>query len=59
MKVSISHVMLLRGVSRVARLVGVSQGHLSRVLRGERKPSRELARKLERMGVEIPKEGAV
>lgn len=48
-------VTLYRGVSEAARRAGVSQSHLSRVLRGERKPGPALARKLARMGVAVGK----
>lgn len=47
-----------RGVSEVARRVRCSQSHLSRVLRGERKPGKELAKKLARMGVDVEVEEA-
>ena len=56
-KESIWNATLYRGVSKVARRVGVTQSHLSRVLRGERKAGKELARKLEKLGVKL--EGAV
>ena len=49
--VRIRPVTLYRGVSEAARRAGVSQSHLSRVLRGERKAGPELERRLRRMGV--------
>lgn len=48
----------LVGLTAAARRLGVTPGHLSRVIRGERKPSDRLARALRRMGVEIPNGGA-
>ncbi len=51
MNQTINPVTLFRGVTRTAKRVGVSQGHLSRVLRGERKAGKELERKLRRMGI--------
>ena len=41
-----------RGVSAVARKVGVTSQHLSMCLHGVRKPGKALARKLQRYGVE-------
>ena len=41
-----------RGVAELARRVGRSHTHVSRVLAGERKPGKELAKKLEALGVE-------
>lgn len=52
-RATIRPVTLYRGVSRVARLSGVSQSHLSRVIRGERKAGKELARRLARLGVAV------
>lgn len=43
----------LRGATEAARRAGVSQSHLSRVLRGERKAGADLARKLARMGINV------
>ncbi len=43
-----------RGVARLARLVGRDHSHITRVLRGERQPGPELARKLARLGVQTP-----
>lgn len=40
-----------RGATAVARRFGISQSHVSRVLRGIRRPSKELARKLVKIGV--------
>jgi len=51
--VRIRPVTLYRGVSEVARRVGVSQSHLSRVLRGERKAGAELERRIRRLGLRI------
>ncbi len=45
-----------RGLSAAARDLGVSRGHLSYVLHGQRVPGRELERKLRKLGVEIKKE---
>jgi len=42
-----------RGVRAMARQVGVSPGHLSRVLSGERTPSARLQLALESRGVMI------
>ena len=53
MNQTIRPVTLFRGVTRTARLVGVSQSHLSRVLRGERKAGPELEKKLKRMGIRL------
>ena len=41
----------IRGVTRMARLFGVSQSHLSRVIRGERKPGDRLDREMRRLGI--------
>lgn len=40
-----------RGMSAAARKLGVSRGHLSYVLHGQRKPGKRLAAMLARMGV--------
>jgi transcriptional regulator with XRE-family HTH domain len=48
-----------RGVARLARLVGRDHSHITRVLSGERKPGRDLARKLARLGVRPEKEAVV
>ncbi|MDD2348288.1 MAG: hypothetical protein PHG74_09200 [Kiritimatiellae bacterium] len=56
---AVNPVTLFRGVTRTAKRVGVSQGHLSRVLRGERKAGKELERKLRRMGIRLGEEAAV
>ena len=42
-----------RGVVAAARKCGVSHGHLSRVLSGERVPGKELKRKLRKMGIRM------
>ncbi len=59
MNQTIKPVTLFRGVTRTAKRVGVSQGHLSRVLRGERKAGKELERKLRRLGIRMGEEAAV
>jgi len=51
MNQTIKPVTLFRGVTRTARRVGVSQSHLSRVLRGERRAGKELERKLKKLGI--------
>lgn len=53
--VTIKPVTLYRGVTEAARKCGVSQGHLSRVLSGERAPGKELERKLRKMGIRLQK----
>jgi len=53
--VAIKPVTLYRGVTKAARKCGVSQGHLSRVLSGERAPGKELERKLRKMGIRLQK----
>ncbi len=42
------------GVRDTAAQVGCTPGHLSLVLHGRRQPGRQLRRKLERMGIELP-----
>ena len=42
-----------RGMGRAARELGVSRGHLSYVLPGQRKPGPERERKLRRMGIRL------
>ena len=42
---------VLRGVTAAARRLGCNQGHLSRVMRGERKAGRRLAEKMRRLGL--------
>lgn len=44
-------------VSEIARTVGRSKSHISRVLRGLHKPGKDLARLLKRMGYRIPNGG--
>lgn len=51
--VTIKPVTLYRGVTEAARRCCVSQGHLSRVLRGERKAGPELEKKLKRLGIRL------
>ena len=46
-----------RGLGRAARELGVSRGHLSDVLHGQRKPGKDLEKKLRRMGIRLDKEG--
>ncbi|MDA3925178.1 MAG: helix-turn-helix transcriptional regulator [Kiritimatiellae bacterium] len=41
----------IKGVSAVARKVGVSQAHISMILRGKRKPGTILKAKLVHMGI--------
>lgn len=43
-----------RGLGRTARALGISRGHLSYVLHGQRKPGKALAAKLRKMGIELP-----
>ena len=42
-------------VSEIARAVGRSKCHISEVLRGRRKPGKDLERLLKSMGYKIPK----
>jgi len=42
---------LLPGITAAAREAGVTHSHLSRVLRGERKPGKELAKKIARLAL--------
>lgn len=51
--IAIRPITAYRGVTKLARRLGVSQTHLSRVLAGERKPGAELAAALRRAGVEF------
>lgn len=51
LKMPIRQTTELRGLGAAARRCGVSHTHLRKVLRGERKPSAELARKMRRMGL--------
>lgn len=48
-----------RGLGRAARELGVSRGHLSYVLHGQRKPGKDLEKKLRRMGIRLGEEAAV
>lgn len=43
-----------RGLGLTARALGISAGHLSYVLHGQRKPSQRLVDALQDMGVELP-----
>ena len=47
----VRRVTLWRGVTATAKRLGVSHGHLRRVLNGERKPGAALARALKRLGI--------
>ena len=42
---------VVKGVTKAARKLGCCQSHLSRVLRGERKPGKELVKRMRRMGI--------
>ncbi|MGI5869078.1 MAG: hypothetical protein ACOX9C_06520 [Kiritimatiellia bacterium] len=42
------------GVLHVARRLGVSKSHMSRVLAGKRHPGPELAARMKRLGIEAP-----
>lgn len=42
-----------RGLNAAARTLKVSNAHLSYVLSGQRKPGKDLAKKLARMGVDV------
>ncbi len=53
MKIEIREVRQVRGVAELSRRLGYSEGHISLVLRGERAASRELARRLRRLGYEV------
>ena len=46
-----------KGVTEAARVTGRSKAHISRVLRGLRKPGKDLARALRSLGLQVPKEG--
>ena len=41
----------LKGVTRAARRLGCSQTHLSRVMYGERKPGKDLERRMRKLGL--------
>jgi len=41
----------MKGVTRTAALLGCHQTHLSRIMRGERKPSKALEKKMRRLGL--------
>ena len=43
-----------KGLGRTARALGVSRSHLSYVMHGKRKAGKELASKLQALGVEVP-----
>ena len=42
-----------RGVARLARQLGRSHGHVSRILSGQRKPGKALRDRLARLGVQV------
>lgn len=46
-----------KGVTEAARVTGRSKAHISYVLRGLRKPGKDLARALRSLGLKVPKEG--
>ena len=46
-----------KGVTEAARVTGRSKAHISYVLRGLRKPGKDLARALRSLGLQVPKEG--
>ena len=48
-----------RGVGALARSIGRSAGHISRVLAGKRKAGRALEMELRRRGISLPRKGAV
>lgn len=48
-----------RGVAELARRVGRDHSHISRVLSGQRKPGKDLEKKLRRMGIRLGEEKAV
>jgi len=41
----------LQGVNRAAQKLGCCQSHLSRVMYGERKPGKELEKKMRKLGL--------
>lgn len=41
----------IKGVTRVAKRLGVHQTHLSRVLRGVHKPGKDLERRMRKLGL--------
>ena len=43
------------GVTEAARVTGRSKAHISYVLRGMRKPGKDLARALQSLGLKVPK----
>lgn len=43
-----------RGLNKAAKKLGVSRTHLSYVMHGQRKPGSDLAKKLKRLGFEVP-----
>ena len=42
-----------RGIARLARQLGRSHGHVSRILSGQRKPGKALRDRLAKLGVEV------
>jgi transcriptional regulator with XRE-family HTH domain len=53
MEITVETITRRRGVSRLALAVGRNHSHISRVLSGERKPGKDLARRLARLGVQV------
>lgn len=53
MEITVETITRRRGVSRLALAVGRNHSHISRVLSGERKPGKDLARRLARLGVRV------
>lgn len=54
MKIEISKSIRFRGVNALAAKTGYSKTHISRVLHGQIIPKEELAKKLKKLGVEVP-----
>ena len=50
-KMWIRRMPLLRGVTKAAKELGCSQTHLSHVMRGNRKPGKDLEKRMRRMGL--------
>jgi len=44
------------GLRQIAEAVSVSPSHISRVVRGEKRPSRRLFKKLVSLGVDVPRQ---
>lgn len=45
---------IYKGLNKAAKKLGVSRTHLSYVLHGQRKAGAELAKKINRLGIELP-----